>query len=222
MGNPGELRQGISHSRLGDDNDDYENCKLYGSLKKLSKEKKRSLLLIGELHPASDAAAAQGEHAPKKARTETQTPVDCGSTAAAAAEAPVRGGVSPPAPPPAAAFAAAALFGSGGGLPSSAGGGGVSPPAARRVGFAAGAPSGGGGGTLIKAGAAVKKLRRLASWAVEHGCPSGCHSFLATVSSGKPAGSTSLAGFKHQHGCAIKYAIEQIRGSSSAVSDPGG
>ncbi|KAJ1446351.1 hypothetical protein M885DRAFT_502164 [Pelagophyceae sp. CCMP2097] len=81
-------RQGISHSRLGDDNADYENCKLYGSLKKLSKEKKRSLLLIGELHPASDAAAAQGEHAPKKARTETQTPVDCGvfSCAKSAAE----------------------------------------------------------------------------------------------------------------------------------------
>jgi hypothetical protein len=70
-------KHGDAHSRLGDDGDDYANCTLYGSTAKLSKEKKRSLQLIGQLRPASDAAAAQGEPAPKKARTEAEVPVDC-------------------------------------------------------------------------------------------------------------------------------------------------
>jgi len=75
-------KHGDAHSRLGDDGDDYANCTLYGSTAKLSKEKKRSLQLIGELRPASDAAAAQGEHAPKKARTEVPV-LSCAKIAAA-------------------------------------------------------------------------------------------------------------------------------------------
>jgi len=180
--------------------------------------------------PAAPPLRAAPWREPRKPLVAAHSLASSGVAAAAVASArgsalSVRDGVSPPAPRPVVLAVAAALSGGGGGLPSSAGGGGVSPPAPRRAAvFAARAPSGSGGGgaLVISAGAAVKKLRRLASWAVERGCPSGCHNFLDTVSKGKPTGCTSVAGFKHQHGCAIKYAIGEIRRSSSTVSDPGG
>mmetsp|Transcript_7596 Transcript_7596/g.26515 ORF Transcript_7596/g.26515 Transcript_7596/m.26515 type:complete len:92 (+) Transcript_7596:1449-1724(+) len=69
---------------------------------------------------------------------------------------------------------------------------------------------------------AVRKLSSLAPWALRRGCPPACHSFLADLMAKKPPGTTSMQGFKHRHGCAISYAIEQVRSKpSTPVDDPG-
>jgi hypothetical protein len=79
----------------------------------------------------------------------------------------------------------------------------------------------------IPAKKAVRKLPTSARWAVERGCPPNCHSFLNNIHKKQLSKSfdnkaPTNVGFKHQHGCAIKYAIEKIRQApSQEVADPG-
>eukprot|EP00628_Pelagophyceae_sp_CCMP2097_P003616 CAMPEP_0184083562 /NCGR_PEP_ID=MMETSP0974-20121125/3769_1 /TAXON_ID=483370 /ORGANISM="non described non described, Strain CCMP2097" /LENGTH=398 /DNA_ID=CAMNT_0026386239 /DNA_START=152 /DNA_END=1347 /DNA_ORIENTATION=- len=74
---------------------------------------------------------------------------------------------------------------------------------------------------MTTAKAAVKKLKALAPWALARGCPPACHSGLRDLMAKKQPGA-SMQGFKHRHGCAISYAIEQVRSKpSTPVDDPG-
>jgi hypothetical protein len=79
----------------------------------------------------------------------------------------------------------------------------------------------------MSASKAVRKLSSSAQWAVERGCPPNCHSFLRNIHEkqrSKPFDNKppTNVGFKHQPGCAIKYAVEKIRQApSQEVADPG-
>ena len=84
------------------------------------------------------------------------------------------------------------------------------------------APSPGRVSQTIKAKDAVKKVRKQAAWAVERGCPAGCHNFLDIIRAGKSGAGASWVGFKHQYGCALKYAVDKIRQHPNLdVADPG-
>mmetsp|Transcript_13847 Transcript_13847/g.20751 ORF Transcript_13847/g.20751 Transcript_13847/m.20751 type:complete len:198 (+) Transcript_13847:447-1040(+) len=72
----------------------------------------------------------------------------------------------------------------------------------------------------IDARAAGKKVKSFASWAFKKGCPRACHERYSQLC--KSSRSSNARGFRHQNGCAIKYAIEKIRATTGMdVSDPG-